>query len=197
MSNIPEALDREDAMLAELAELDLALARHVQACAMAAEDPHVVSELARGYQRVARSLRQTLALKAQLKRDLADNAREALETPPERPPLDPTHVLKRCDAVRTAVRRIIWDEQEGEHADYLHDLVDQRLAHWAGKGMVGHRDLEGDIAAMCLDFSLTARGAAAWRDLPDPEFEDEPDDWDDPDERPPRVLIAPKRRSSG
>ncbi len=185
--------DRDEAMLAELAEMDLSLARKLHACALAAEDPQVVSDLARGYQRVARSLRQTLALTAQLKRD---RMAEAVENPPPRPRLDPVHVLKRCDDVRVAVRRIIWDEQEGEHADYLHDLVDDRLAHWAHTDAVGHRDLDGDIAAMCLDFSLTAKGAAAWRDLPDPEFEDDPDDWDDPDERPPRVLIPPGRRSS-
>ena len=194
MDGLAEPIDRDELMLAELAELDLSLARRVHACAMAAEDPEVVASLARGYQRIARSLRQTLALKAQLKRD---GARELRENPPPAPPLDPPHVLKRCDDVRVAVRRIIWDEQEGERADYLHDLVDDRLAHWARTDAVGHRDLDGDIATMCLDFRLTAKGAAAWRDLPDPEFEDQPDDWDDPDERPPRVLIPPKRRSSG
>ncbi|MET0271438.1 MAG: hypothetical protein ABW360_00460, partial [Phenylobacterium sp.] len=69
MSEATPFIDRDEAMLAELAELDLALARKVQACAMAAEDPETVGALARSYQRVARSLRQTLALKAKLKRD--------------------------------------------------------------------------------------------------------------------------------
>ena len=189
--------DRDQAMLAELAELDMALARKLQACAMAAEEPQVLADLARTYQRVARSLRQTLALKARLHRQARDMARDF---PPPAPPRDSAHLLKRCDEVGAAVRRIVFDEKEGEEADYLFELIDDRLRHWVRNDAVGHGDLDGDIATMCLDFGLSAQGAANWRNLPDPVFtDDDKDDEDDEGGEAPVLESAhdPGWRSSG
>jgi hypothetical protein len=140
---------------------------------MAAEDPEAVGGLARSFQRIARSLRQTLALKARLKRE---RTREARENPPPAPPRDEARIQARLDEVRAAVQRVIWHEQEGERADYLHDLLDERLPRLARDNAIGHRPLDDDIAAICADFGLTTRGAAAWRDLPDPEFADDAED---------------------
>src|SRR3990167_930112 len=99
-----DALDitEEEALgLAEVARHDLAMVRSFAARAQAAEDPEVANELARSYQRAARSYRQTLALKVRLKREIAAAAREARE-PPVR---DEAAIARRVREVRGAVRR--------------------------------------------------------------------------------------------
>jgi hypothetical protein len=69
MSDAAHTASREEEMLARLAELDLAAAEKAHARLMAAEDAAEIAELGRTYQRMSRSLRQTLALKAKLARD--------------------------------------------------------------------------------------------------------------------------------
>jgi hypothetical protein len=69
--------EAEAAGLSELAALDLAMARDFAKRAQAAEDPDTANDLARSYQRMARSYRQTLALKARLQRDIAAARRAA------------------------------------------------------------------------------------------------------------------------
>ena len=65
----------EAAGLSELAALDLAMARDFAARAQAAEDAESANDLARSYQRMARSYRQSLALKVRvLARDGAGRA---------------------------------------------------------------------------------------------------------------------------
>src|SRR5215207_3703096 len=94
--------EEEAAGLAELARHDLAMARHFAERAHAAEDPAVANRLARSYQRAARSYRQTLALKARLKRDLQ---RAAAEAPKPEKPIDSAVV--RGNELRCAVERVI------------------------------------------------------------------------------------------
>src|SRR3989344_623922 len=77
MASDLDLTEQEQASLAELAELDMALARHVHAHALAADDPATIADLARAYQRIARSARQSLALTAKLRRDAARDALEA------------------------------------------------------------------------------------------------------------------------
>ncbi|MET0271564.1 MAG: hypothetical protein ABW360_01095 [Phenylobacterium sp.] len=168
-----DSSDRDEAMLAELAELDLALARRVHAFAMAAEDPEQVGALARGYQRVARSLRQTLALKAKL---TSDRAADRRANPPPAPRYDAARAARRQDELRVAMRRVIWKEAEDERADWLFDLLEDRLADHGRRADFGVRPLDEHVLDLCADFSLTLEGGAGWRDLPDPEedpgFED-------------------------
>src|SRR5258707_7657171 len=102
--NITEA---EAAGLSELAALDLAMARDFAARAQAAEDPDTANDLARSYQRMARSYRQSLALKVRLAREIARAEREA---PP--PPRDEARICQRIEEVRSAVERVIWTEYE-------------------------------------------------------------------------------------
>jgi hypothetical protein len=138
MSEHADITDRDEAMLAELAELDLALAKRVHACAMAAEDPEQVGVLARSYQRVARSLRQTLALKAKLRRDRETDRRA---NPPPAPRYDATRVARRQDELRVAMRRVIWDETEGERCDWLFDLLEDRLTDHGQRADFGLKPL--------------------------------------------------------
>ena len=79
--------EAEAAGLSELAALDLAMARDFAARAQAAEDPDTANDLARSYQRMARSYRQSLALKVRLQREIARAERAA--PPPAPPPPQP------------------------------------------------------------------------------------------------------------
>ena len=77
MATPPPPLVDDDAMFRRLAEMDLAWAEKVHAKAMAATEVDEINSLGRTYQRAARSLRQTLALKARLKAGRVRQAREA------------------------------------------------------------------------------------------------------------------------
>ncbi|MBU1515851.1 MAG: hypothetical protein KKE02_10435 [Alphaproteobacteria bacterium] len=109
---------REEEMLARLAELDLAAAEKTHGKLMAAEDTAEISDLGRAYQRLSRSLRQTLALKARLARERQVAAANAP------PPTWPHTELKRLrppvrahvDKVHEAVMRFV--EREVERGDY-------------------------------------------------------------------------------
>lgn len=75
MSEAEAPISREEQILERLAELDLALAERVHAKAMAAEDAGEIDRLGRTYQRIARSVRQTLMAKARLAREREAAAR--------------------------------------------------------------------------------------------------------------------------
>src|SRR5690242_3289548 len=115
------AITEEEAQgLSELAALDLAMAKDFAARVQAEADPAVKNDLARSYQRVARSYRQTLALKMRLAREVASHAREvgagagrggADAALAGVAPLGPP-ALRRADEVRDAVARIVWSEHE-------------------------------------------------------------------------------------
>ncbi|OHB27198.1 MAG: hypothetical protein A2790_00600 [Phenylobacterium sp. RIFCSPHIGHO2_01_FULL_69_31] len=68
-------MSREEQILERLAELDLALAERVHAKAMAAEDAGEIDRLGRTYQRIARSVRQSLMAKARVAREREAAAR--------------------------------------------------------------------------------------------------------------------------
>lgn len=75
MSEAEAPISREEQILERLAELDLALAERVHAKAMAAEDAGEIDRLGRTYQRIARSVRQSLMAKARLAREREAAAR--------------------------------------------------------------------------------------------------------------------------
>lgn len=121
-----DALDiteAEAAGLSELAALDLAMARSFAARAQAAEDPQVQNELARSYQRMARSYRQTLALKVRLKRDLEQSRRARGDRPAADPRVADPRVAERKAEVRQALERVAWNEYEpAEKLDAFDEL---------------------------------------------------------------------------
>jgi hypothetical protein len=121
-----QTLDQDEVMLARIAELDLSLAEKLHACAMAAEDPAEIASLARAYQKAARSLRQSLALKAKLKRDLANDARDETN---RRERERSRQVHHRRSRIEAAVSHLIWNEAENEREaekldSELSDLLD-------------------------------------------------------------------------
>lgn len=171
--------DRDEEMLSRLAEFDLAAAERVHGRLMAAEEISEIAELGRTYQRIARSLRQTLALKARLKHDRA--AAQAASGPagPKRPP-GGVAVARRLKDLRSAMRRIVWNEYEcADDATALEEEVADLVTREMLRDSFCDEDLDDHIARLCLQLDLPPDAAERWRDLPDP-----------PDE-------APERESSG
>jgi hypothetical protein len=156
--------DRDEEMLARLAEFDLAAAERVHGRLMAAEESSEIAELGRTYQRVARSLRQTLALKAKLKRDREAAARDA----PRRPP-GGVALARRVREVRAAVIRVIWNETESaDDATDLEEALDDALTLDMLRDGFCDEPLDDHVARICLDLDLPSELAERWRDLPDP-----------------------------
>ena len=122
----PSVPDPDELMLARLAEMDMAAAVEAHARKMAAETPEQFNDLGRTYQRMARSARQSIALKARLKREREQPAR------PERPPLSADHLPARVRnhidrASALALRFTERDAPEGTGIDEI-DLVDALIA---------------------------------------------------------------------
>lgn len=183
--NITEA---EAQGLAELAQHDLALARDFARRAQAAEDADEASRLGRSYQRAARSYRQTLALKARLRRDLAQadaaSAQAQARTPKARP--GGVAVARRIAALREGLLRLAWDEVERPEdeieADTTavtggHDIetfawvrqdVEAAIATDGLTDRFGDEPLDDHVARLALTLGFDAEAVAEWRDLPDP-----------------------------
>jgi hypothetical protein len=174
----PTDPDRDEEMLARLAEFDLAAAERVHGRLMAAEESSEIAELGRTYQRVARSLRQTLALKAKLKRD-----REAAAKDAPRRPAGGVAVARRLREVRQAVTRVIWNEIESpDEATDLEEALEDALTLDMLRDRFCDEQLDDHVARLCLDLDLSTEAAERWRDLPDPP-EEEGEPPDEPGER--------------
>jgi hypothetical protein len=192
-----DALDiteEEAAGLAELARHDLAMARHFAGRAQAEEDPDQANRLARSYQRAARSYRQTLALKARLKRDLARASAAVVEaeTAMARPRPGGQAVARRIGELRGALLRLAWDEAErpetepeaadGDAAAARPRAAGPDLAAFAWhreviEGLVAEEwlkeafcdeTLDDHVARLGLAIGFDLDALARWRDLPDP-----------------------------
>ena len=165
--------EAEAAGLTRLAALDLAMAEHFAARAQTADDPEVASRLARNYQRAARSYRQTLALKARLKRDLALAAQATSGAPPPRP--GGVAVARRIRDLRTALIRVAWDEVERDEAGRDEETfawcvqdIEGAVAEECRKDSFGAEALDDHVARLCLAFGFAPEAVERWRDLPDP-----------------------------
>ncbi len=179
--SVPTDISDEE-MLARLAARDLAAAEHVHAKLMAAEEASEIAELGRTYQRFARSLRQTLALKARFRREQDQAARETAAPQEAKPPTSGVAAARRVGEVRAAVLRVVWDEAEDEDAreDYEEEL-DALLQAASERTDFCAEPLDDHVARTCLRLGLSPHGAQHWRNLPDPpgdergEAETEPD----------------------
>ena len=214
----PLDLPDDDAVLREIAAMDLALARRHFAAAMAEDDPQISAELGRAYQRVARSLRQSIALRARLAQD-AENHRIA-HTPifgvdpvldafrrtapqqpaaPPPPPAEDARVRTRKIQLRCALQSTIWSEREAGELDRaaaarLRDRVDEHLWRLRHPADFADRPLDAHVADLCEDLGLTYD--PHWPDRPAP-----PDFWANPslnapDDRDDALTGAPAPRRS-
>jgi hypothetical protein len=150
------------------------MARDFAARAQAAENPDTANDLARSYQRMARSYRQSLALKVRLAREIARAECE----PPAPIPRDEARIEARIEEIRGPVRRVIWAEHEpadpselgGENdlsADFF-DLLEERLDHYARDNRFGLEPLDVHVVSLCRTLGLDPTLARRWRELPDP-----------------------------
>ncbi|MGZ5987180.1 MAG: hypothetical protein ACXWK7_19815 [Caulobacteraceae bacterium] len=170
--------EEEAAGLSELAAHDLAMARDFAARAQAETDPDTANDLARSYQRMARSYRQSLALKVRLARELIRLQQDA---PP--PPRDEPAIRARVHEVRNAARRVIWaehevpdwDEPDEITRDACFELLEERLQARSRDDRFAEPPLDDHILEVCAALGLSISLARRWRDLPDPP-DDEPDD---------------------
>ena len=150
MSEQMEKRERAAAILGELAELGLMLARELATQARAAEDPEQQAILATAFQKTSRTVRLTLALDAKLDREAARAAREAAEhdarpapaqpqaqAPAQATPAVPARrspIEARKNRLRNLLNRLIWNESEGDSDEYevLFDDLNTRL-EWAAE----------------------------------------------------------------
>lgn len=184
MSSDGDITERHARILGRLSELGLELAERIAMDALTAETPQARAEFSRAFHTVSRSVRQSVALEAKL---VAAQKREGERAPREEAPLqagaaepedlsrfrDEGRIAQRQDEARTAVQRVIWSEAEDEEQDYLFDLLDQRLGIYGRSPTYGMDPLDAHIAFLCAQLGLPPEAAQAWRDLPDPVFEDE------------------------
>jgi hypothetical protein len=137
VSRQPEKHARAEAMLGELAELALMVARELAVRLRESEDVKETETLATAFQKTSRVVRLTLALNFKLERDAAREAQaaQAVEAPPAKvapvPQAQPAHdrIERRKMRVRNLMNRLLWTESEGEQEDYevLFDDLTARL----------------------------------------------------------------------
>jgi hypothetical protein len=189
MSHAADIAERRQQMLAKLAELDLVATEAAHASYLAAIDTDEEAEKGRTYQRMGRSLRQSLALHERFDRNATREAREAaqearreallnppfIEEEPRRQfPRDIEAANQRADELRTAVRRVIWSEGfEKSELESEHELLGEcyrRLEAWLIDDRCDDdfvtRPLDEHVADICEQMELNPQNAARWRELP-------------------------------
>lgn len=194
MSPPTDIVERRRQMLERLAELDLAAAEAAHASYLAAIDTPQEADKGRTYQRMARSLRQSLALGERFDRAAAREAREEarearrdgilapprIDQAPRRAfPADIEATNARCDELRAAVRRVIWSEGfekselEAEHelGGGLYGQLEDWLLDDRCDDDFANRPLDEQVAELCAEMELNPENAARWRDLPEPDIE--------------------------
>lgn len=194
MSEAPP-IDRDAELLARAAELDMQAVEKVHAKLMAAEETAEIAELGRTYQRMTRSLRQTIALKARRARDAAVTAsNEAMARPLKLPIIEGFHTDDRAMVLQDAVERITEKAHLGDAKRILTTLArfDDELDDWVEDEDFADADLDRQVLRACRVLGLPEELAPIWRDLPRPtfsydpatlDFEPDPDDVADPPTR--------------
>ena len=154
-----EMTERHARGLAELTELGLSLARDLHACALAEPDPRTKAETALAFHRVSRSVRQSMALEARLKRDRMRDDREARA---EAVQAAEALVRTRKAQVRAAVERLIWTEAENdEEAERLIDQLGEHLDEAALHQGFADDPVEVHIARLRAELGLSSEAADA------------------------------------
>ena len=176
MTDEPD-MPREIEMVGELAEMDLAAAkicfRRLQA-AETTEDDDAFNETAKTYQQSSRTVRMSLMLREQMlqNRKEPDAAEVEQRLWRER---DAARIERRKNDLRTALRRVILCESEGERADYLCELLEERLYLHGRSPAFGMRPLDHHLGDLSDSLGFPPGASNDWRNLPDwPDEADEP-----------------------
>jgi hypothetical protein len=183
------AFQRYAEVLGKLVEMDLVLAQEAFAECRAAEDLEERGKASRIYQRHARSCRQNMALHAKLERERAEGPSPEVEKRLWRA-RDRARIETRKADLRTALHRIIWCEREGEQADYLCDLLEERLELHGRSPAFGLNRLDDHIREFCDAFGFPPGSGNDWRRLPDPEWTDDEADADEAQDAEPELEAS-------
>jgi hypothetical protein len=165
----------EDQLLARAARMDFTFAERLHTRALATEDTAELSDLARAYTRLTRSLRQTLALLSKLRADRAKAEREAPR--PSAQDLQDQAIDERTAQVQDAVERVISAAADGDealHTDWCHRF-DREVDDWNVKPDWLVNDVDTVIRRVCKALGLPDDYAQRWRDLPAPTFFPDPE----------------------
>jgi hypothetical protein len=162
---------RAEAMLGELAELGLMVAKELAARLRASEDAGETVALAGAFQKASRAVRLTLALNAKLDRDAARHAaaeaqaaqvqarEDAARAAAADAPTDPVEARK--DRVRSLLNRLLWNEAESDQEDYeiLVEDLNARLDEAALSPDFEDLSVETLARRIIADMGLTAHFA--------------------------------------
>jgi len=198
MYDVVEMAQRHGRILARLSELGLAHAERLHEQAMVAPDAKSAAEFGLTFHRVSRSIRQSIALEAKLVRDAQAAERRdraavaAVDTfraevdPFADLPRDPRRIDQRKADIREPVLKAIHNEverEDPEHADYLTDLLEQRLELFGRSNGFGLEPLEQHLARFYADFDLRGPAGAGDYDGEELEFDAAPplEPWPPPD----------------
>lgn len=176
-----EHTERHAAILAELAEIGMVIARELRAEVETAETPEAKARAVAAFPRIARAVRQTLALETRFRRDATRDVVEARERV-NREMAD--HIRRRKIQVRTWMQRAICEEtpDDIETAEVrLYDLYER----------LDDRVLDEDFAL--APFQAVIAHLHRELGLSPPAFgEDDDDDADDdPEDRIEQAAMAP------
>lgn len=144
---------RQGMILEQLAGLGMSLARDLHARALAAETTEEAVRLAEAFHKVARSVRQTLALEPRLIRDHSRNRRDAEA---ETARLAAARAGQKKARIRLAVERLIWTEAEDDEAERLVDDLDDLLDAEALSESFTETPVEALIEKVRADLGLAA-----------------------------------------
>lgn len=173
-------IDRDAQMLARLAELDLSAAEHVHGRLVATEETAQIDVLGRTYQRIARSLRQTLALKAKLAKEQRLATSPFLQKAISPSSIQDFRTDERIMDIQDAAERIAGAAVPGdpEGRETLLERFDRELDDWTLEDDFTEADLDSQVRRACRVMGLPEELAADWRSLPRPDdpFEDDDDD---------------------
>ena len=111
METTADMHERHARLLGRLAELGMALAEDLHARALSADTPQEAETLASGFHKLSRSVRQSLALEARLRRD-AERVRREDQLQSETDAAKPA-IRRRAEA-KARLDRLIWTEAEYE-----------------------------------------------------------------------------------
>jgi hypothetical protein len=159
------------AALSALTALGVEMASNIQAAALTAEAAEDKHRLATAFARVARSVRQSIALDAKLAREARQAAREAAQDGRRAVEAEGERRRKR---VKLSLEREIWNEAEGEDAERLLDALDEQLDLDELSELAGE-SVEAQIERIRAGLGLTG--------VPLEEAADDEDDEDDDDAR--------------
>jgi len=162
MSTSPRSIEQDICLLDDLSARAMALACDLQERCVAVGDAREAGDLALGFQRAARSVRQTIALKTKLERE---RERRAAETSARVAEEAVARVKRRKAQVRLAVERAVWDETEDEQfAELLVVELDDRLDGAALADDFCDEAARDQIARLCKQLGVTPPAASAAED---------------------------------